>query len=67
LHQLGQSDPAVAEALYNHASSEGAATEIQDHPIYEAKSLSLRRVECELNSSRILGDRNNVAAASFTD
>ena len=33
------------------------ATEIQDHLIYEAKSLSLRGVECELNSSRILGDR----------
>jgi len=89
---LGHSNPAVAEAHYNHASSEGAATEIQDHLIYEAKSVharsararqtrpperdrgvsrvnlrSLRWAECELNSSRILGDRNNVAAAPFSD
>ena len=39
---LGHSDPAVAEAHYNHASPEGAATEVQDHLIDEAKSVHAR-------------------------
>jgi hypothetical protein len=39
---LGHSDPAVAEAHYNHASPEGAATEVQDHFIDEAKCVHAR-------------------------
>jgi integrase len=39
---LGHSNPAVAEAHYNHASPEGATTEIQDHLIDEAKSVQAR-------------------------
>lgn len=39
---LGHSDPAVAEAYYNHASPEGAATDVQDHLINQAKSVHAR-------------------------
>jgi hypothetical protein len=39
---LGHSDPAVAEAHYNHASPEGTATEVQDHLIDEAKCVHAR-------------------------
>src|SRR5262249_38325992 len=39
---LGHSDPAVTEAHYNRASPEGAATEVQDHLLYEAKSVHAR-------------------------
>ena|SRR6516165_5184719 len=39
---LGHSDLAVAEAHYNQASPEGAATEVQDHFIDEAKCVHAR-------------------------
>jgi integrase len=61
---LGHSDTAVAEAHYNHASTEGAATEVQDHLIDEAKSVHARSARArqtrppERESRRTTSDLN---------